>query len=94
LAELGALEGPLFLLAERKPGDAAIAAQLARVTDPRDDEAARHADSPAPPATAPGLAPADPARDALLNLIDTRLAHIADAARQATPKEPAPHAPT
>ncbi|OUE42102.1 fusaric acid resistance protein, partial [Burkholderia territorii] len=30
----------------------------------------------------------------LLNLIDTRLAHIADAARQATPKEPAPHAPT
>ncbi|WP_334034100.1 FUSC family protein [Burkholderia cepacia] len=94
LAELGALEGPLFLLAERKPGDAAIAAQLARVTDPRDDETARHADSPAPPATAPGLAPADPARDALLNLIDTRLAHIADAARQATPKEPAPHAPT
>ncbi|WP_201319477.1 FUSC family protein, partial [Burkholderia sp. E168m30] len=34
LAELGAIEGPLFLLAERKPGDAAIDAQLARVTEP------------------------------------------------------------
>ncbi|MBR8226296.1 fusaric acid resistance protein [Burkholderia ambifaria] len=44
------------------------------------------------PAAPPAAAPADPARDALLNLIDTRLAHIADAARQATPKEPAPHA--
>jgi len=94
LAELGALEGPLFLLAERKPGDTAIGAQLARVTEPRDDEAAPDTDSPAPPAAPPGTAPTDPARDALLNLIDTRLAHIADAARQATPKEPAPHAPT
>ncbi|KAF1034817.1 MAG: Multidrug resistance protein MdtO [Burkholderia lata] len=94
LAELGALEGPLFLLAERKPGDAAIGAQLARVTEPRDDEAAPHTDSPAPPAAPLRTAPTDPARDALLNLIDTRLAHIADAARQATPKEPVPHAPT
>ncbi|HIC7209615.1 FUSC family protein [Burkholderia stabilis] len=90
LAELGALEGPLFLLAERAPGDAAIGAQLARVADLRDDEAAPRTDAPAPP----GDAPADPARDALLNLIDARLAHIADAARQATPKEPVPHAPT
>jgi len=91
LAELGALEGPLFLLAERKPGDAAIGAQLARVTAPGDDETAPRADAPAAPSSA---APTDPARDALLNLIDARLAHIADAARQATPKEPAPHAPT
>ncbi|WP_175996205.1 FUSC family protein [Burkholderia stabilis] len=90
LAELGALEGPLFLLAERAPGDAAIGARLARVADLRDDEAAPRTDAPAPP----GDAPADPARDALLNLIDARLAHIADAARQATPKEPVPHAPT
>ena len=94
LAELGALEGPLFLLAERKPGDAAIGAQLARVTEPRDDAAAPHREPSAPPATPPRAAPTDPARDALLNLIDTRLAHIADAARQATPKEPVPHAPT
>ncbi|MGC3027677.1 FUSC family protein [Burkholderia sp. DN3021] len=94
LAELGALEGPLFLLAERAPGDAAIGARLARVVDLHDDEAAPRADSPAPPAPPPNVAPTDPARDALLNLIDTRLAHIADAARQATPKEPAPHAPT
>ncbi|AOR70434.1 fusaric acid resistance protein [Burkholderia stabilis] len=90
LAELGALEGPLFLLAERAPGDAAIGAQLARVADLRDDEAAPRTDAPAPS----GDAPADPARDALLHLIDARLAHIADAARQATPKEPVPHAPT
>ncbi|MGU3781392.1 FUSC family protein [Burkholderia metallica] len=94
LAELGALEGPLFLLAERKPGDAALGAQLARVTEPRDDACAptQSAAPSAPPP--PGGTPADPARDALLNLIDTRLARIADAARQATPKEPAPHART
>ncbi|KVD47164.1 fusaric acid resistance protein [Burkholderia sp. ABCPW 11] len=90
LAELGAIEGPLFLLAERKPGDAAIGAQLARVTAPGDDKTAPRTDAPPPP----GAAPTDPARDALLNLIDTRLAHVADAARQATPKEPAPHAST
>lgn len=98
LAELGAIEGPLFLLAERQPGDAAIGAQLARVTEPRDDEAARSPNpapsSPAPSSPPPAAAPTDPARDALLNLIDTRLAHIADTARQATPKEPAPHAST
>ena len=94
LAELGALEGPLFLLAERKPGDAAIGAQLARVTEPRDDAAAPDQEPSTPPAMPPRAAPTDPARDALLNLIDARLAHIADAARQATPKESAPHAPT
>ncbi|WP_175654549.1 FUSC family protein [Burkholderia ambifaria] len=101
LAELGALEGPLFLLAERAPGDAAIGARLARVVALRDGDPAADTAAPAPPSTAsaatmpaapPAAAPADPARDALLNLIDTRLAHIADAARQATPKEPAPHA--
>ncbi|MBR8330044.1 FUSC family protein [Burkholderia ambifaria] len=101
LAELGALEGPLFLLAERAPGDAAIGARLARVVALRDGDPAGDPAAPAPPSTASATtmptppaaaAPADPARDALLNLIDTRLAHIADAARQATPKEPAPHA--
>ncbi|WP_334042095.1 FUSC family protein [Burkholderia ambifaria] len=100
LAELGALEGPLFLLAERAPGDAAIGARLARVVALRDGDPAADTAAPAPstasaatmPAPPPAAAPADPARDALLNLIDTRLAHIADAARQATPKEPAPHA--
>ncbi|WP_175821745.1 FUSC family protein [Burkholderia sp. BCC0419] len=91
LAELGALEGPLFLLAERTPGDAAIGAQLARVTAPGDDDTTPRTNAPAAPSSA---APTDPARDALLNLIDTRLAHIADDARQATPKEPAPHAST
>ncbi|CAI8915723.1 MULTISPECIES: FUSC family protein [Burkholderia] len=101
LAELGALEGPLFLLAERAPGDAAIGARLARVAALRDGDPAADTAAPAPPSTAsaatmpaapPAAAPADPARDALLNLIDMRLAHIADAARHATPKEPAPHA--
>ncbi|MBM2772603.1 FUSC family protein [Burkholderia territorii] len=97
LAELGALEGPLFLLAERAPGDAAIDARLARVVEPREgapvgDAASAPPSSTARAATVPAATSADPARDALLNLIDTRLAHIADAARQATPKEPAPHA--
>ncbi|MDR8727055.1 FUSC family protein [Burkholderia pseudomultivorans] len=119
LAELGALEGPLFLLAERAPGDAAIDARLARVAELRDDEAmpdahdarddetaapvgmppssrpAAQAVPNAPPAPAPRpAAPPDPARDALLNLIDARLAAIANAARQATSKESAAHAPT
>ncbi|KVP46200.1 FUSC family protein [Burkholderia ubonensis] len=115
LAELGALEGPLFLLAERAPGDAAIGARLARVAELRDAEsgtgAERHAPAAArttgdarppapdarpdaPPSSRPSGERADPARDALLNLIDARLACIADAARQATSKEPHPHAPT
>ncbi|MBJ9965256.1 FUSC family protein [Burkholderia seminalis] len=93
LAELGAIEGPLFLLAERQPGDIAIDAQLARVTEPGGDNAP-DTNARAPSAAPPRAVPADPARDALLNLIDTRLAQIADAARQATPKEPAPHAST
>ncbi|AOI73708.1 FUSC family protein [Burkholderia ubonensis] len=115
LAELGALEGPLFLLAERAPGDSAIGAQLARVAELRDAEpgtgAERHAPAAArttddarppaqdarpdaPPSSRPSGDRADPARDALLNLIDARLARIADAARQATSKELHPHAPT
>ncbi|KVO96271.1 FUSC family protein [Burkholderia ubonensis] len=115
LAELGALEGPLFLLAERAPGDAAIGARLARVAELRDAEsgtgAERHAPAAAhttgdarppaqdarpdaPPSPRPSGERADPARDALLNLIDARLARIADATRQATSKEPHPHAPT
>lgn len=104
LAELGALEGPLFLLAERTPGDAAIDARLARVVELRDDDPAADAATPAPssstagtaamPAPPPAATSADPARAALLNLIDTRLAHIADAARQTTSKESAPHART
>ncbi|MGK8207422.1 FUSC family protein [Burkholderia cenocepacia] len=113
LAELGALEGPLFLLAERAPGDAAIGTRLARVAELHDDEAmpgthdAREEATPAPAGTPPSSRPAgqpvpntasapapDPARDALLNLIDARLAAIADAARQATSKESAAHAPT
>lgn len=93
LAELGALEGPLFLLAERTPGDAAIDARLARVVEPREGAPVGDAASaPERAATVPVATSADPARDALLNLIDTRLAHIAEAARQATPMEPAPHA--
>ncbi|PRG92860.1 FUSC family protein [Burkholderia gladioli] len=158
LAELGALETPLFLLAERGPGDAAIGARLARVTELNDgglgagglgagglkdgglndstlgdstlkdselnkgklnnDElndgtldggelnndklndvnapavstSAMPSVTTAAPHPEPGTA-ATP-RDALLNLIDARLARIAEAARQAGPKEPAPHAST
>ncbi|RQR62368.1 FUSC family protein [Burkholderia sp. Bp9126] len=91
LAELDALEAPLFLLAERAPGDAAIGERLARVSH----DAGSGNGGPSADTTPPSPPPAaDPARDALLNLIDARLAHIADAARQASPKEPARHAPT
>ncbi|RQQ10791.1 FUSC family protein [Burkholderia stagnalis] len=92
LAELDALEAPLFLLAERTPGDAAIGERLARVShDAGSGDSGAGADT-LPPAPSPTVA--DPARDALLNLIDTRLARIADAARQASPKESTRHAPT
>ncbi|WP_186066089.1 FUSC family protein [Burkholderia gladioli] len=123
LAELDALEAPLFLLAEREPGDAAIGARLARVTELNDDRlsdgglndsklddgklnnaesngsetpAARASAAPSVTAAAPHPEPGTAAtpRDALLNLIDARLARIAEAARQAGPKEPAPHAST
>ncbi|MGK8892892.1 FUSC family protein [Burkholderia gladioli] len=153
LAELGALETPLFLLAEREPGDAAIGARLARVTELNDgglgdgglkdgglndstlgdstlkdselnkgklnnDElndgtldggelnndklndvnapAVSTSAMPSVTAAAPHPEPGTAAtpRDALLNLIDARLARIAEAARQAGPKEPAPHAST
>ncbi|NIF55898.1 FUSC family protein [Burkholderia sp. Ax-1724] len=98
LAALDALEGPLFLLAERAPGDPAIGTRLARVAELRDaasasdsHEARRTASMPAAPSADER---ADPARDALLHLIDTRLAALADADRQATSKESAAHAPT
>ncbi|WP_201447069.1 FUSC family protein [Burkholderia gladioli] len=158
LAELGALETPLFLLAEREPGDAAIGARLARVTELNDgglgdgglkdgglkdgglndstlgdstlkdselnkgklnnDElndgtldggelnndklndvnapAVSTSAMPSVTAAAPHPEPGTAAtpRDALLNLIDARLARIAEAARQAGSKEPAPHAST
>ncbi|WP_186125466.1 FUSC family protein [Burkholderia gladioli] len=153
LAELGALETPLFLLAEREPCDAAIGARLARVTELNDgglgddglkdgglndstlgdstlkdselnkgklnnDElndgtldggelnndklndvnapAVSTSAMPSVTAAAPHPEPGTAAtpRDALLNLIDARLAQIAEAARQAGPKEPAPHAST
>jgi len=98
LAALDALEGPLFLLAERAPGDAAIGARLTRVAELRDaasasdwHEVRRTASMPAAPSANERT---DPARDALLHLIDTRLAALADADRQATSKESAAHAPT
>ncbi|MGN3963158.1 FUSC family protein [Burkholderia gladioli] len=153
LAELGALETPLFLLAEREPGDAAIGARLARVTELNDgglgddglkdgglkdgglndstrkdselnkgklnndelndgkldggelnNDKLNDVNAPAvstsamPSVTAaaphPEAGTAATPRDALLNLIDARLARIAEAARQAGPKEPAPHAST
>ncbi|RQS62236.1 FUSC family protein [Burkholderia sp. Bp8963] len=94
LAELGALEGPLLLLAERAPGDAAIDARLARVA--QDADAGTRAS--APPSASPAARSAaaangtTPEHDALLNLIDARLARLADAAREATPKESHSHA--
>ncbi|KVM05463.1 fusaric acid resistance protein [Burkholderia ubonensis] len=87
LAELGALEDPLFLLAERAPGDAAIGARLARVAELRDAESETGAERHAPAAAhTPG--------DARPPAPDARLARIADAARHATSKELHPHAPT
>jgi multidrug resistance protein MdtO len=92
LAELGAIEGPLFLLAERAPGDTAAEARLHRIASgflADEGGVAVAADDAAP---APER-PADPARDALLKLADARLADVAQATRHDAPKESVTHAP-
>jgi multidrug resistance protein MdtO len=94
-----ALEGPMFLLAERSPGDAAIGERLARVsrvaeaagigqaagTAGAEDDGMRAA----PPPT-----DADAPRAALLNLIDARLSRISEDVPMDVSKEPLPHAST
>lgn len=85
LAELGALEGPLFLTAERAPGDAAIRARLRGLAE-RAGVSGLLSDAP------PDVLP-DATRDALLALADERLSRIARDVTDAVSKESPAHAP-
>ena len=92
LAELGALEGPLSLAAGRA-GTVAdtrlreIAQRFAAGEHAADGAAKRVAETEAL-RTDPAVGnPADPSVNALLNVIDARFGHIADAARSSEAKE-------
>jgi len=87
LAKLDALEGPMFLLAERRPRDAAIDGWLKRVMG-------EPALPVAPNAAVPDAAANDDdTRTALLHLGDARLTQLEHAASNDAAKEPATHAP-
>lgn len=86
LAELEAMEGPSFLMAERAPGDVAMRARLRGVAERAgvDGLLADDVTSAVPP---------DAERDALLALTDARLSRIAREVPDAVSKESLTHAP-
>ncbi len=93
LARLGALEAPMLLIAERRPGDAAFAGWLSQVTgNPPQQPPKTGAITDRQP-----LANADAATDetlaALLHLGDTRLAQLQHAAPNMAAKDFTTHAP-
>ncbi|KHK49647.1 fusaric acid resistance protein [Ralstonia sp. A12] len=85
LTELEALEGPLFLIAERAPGDAAVQTRLR--------SAAERAGVSGLATDSGSIATPDTMRDALLALVDERLARIAREVPDAVSKESLTHAP-
>jgi multidrug resistance protein MdtO len=85
LVELDALEGPLFLIAERIPGDAPSQARLRSVAE-RAGISEFAIDTGA-------ITTPDTTRDALLALADERLASIARETPDAVSKELLTHAP-
>ncbi|MDE1005812.1 MAG: FUSC family protein, partial [Paraburkholderia fungorum] len=90
LARLDALEGPMFLLAERRAGDAVIERWLKRVVDePEHDPALPIASSAALPETTAD----DDTRIALHHLGDARLTQLEHAALNDAAKGLATHAP-
>ncbi|MFM0564876.1 FUSC family protein [Paraburkholderia sediminicola] len=98
LAKLDALEGPMFLLAERRPGDAAIEGWIKRAMDrlpmPSAETGADVTPLPvAPNAALPEAAANDDARTALLRLGDARLTQLEHAASDDAAKGLATHAP-
>ncbi|MFL9900318.1 hypothetical protein PQR71_19535 [Paraburkholderia fungorum] len=84
LARLDALEGPMFLLAERRPGDAVIDDWLGRVVGGL---------PLAPAENGPNAAADDSSRTALVNLGDARLTQLEHAASNDAAKELTSHAP-
>ncbi len=99
LARLDALEGPLFLLAERFPGDPEIDRRLRRLMNEASrDRGATAQDDGHPAQTGAPVAPLTRedalARDTLLHVIDERWARIDAATLSAASKETSAHAPT
>ncbi|MDF3832932.1 FUSC family protein [Cupriavidus basilensis] len=97
LARLSALEGPMFLLAERQPGEPAIDHWLRRLGGTRSPQSAgtapaRAASSAAPDPASP-YADAGHTRTALLNLGDARLAGLEPIESGDAGKEHTTHAP-
>jgi len=106
LAKLGALETPMFLLAERRPGDAAIGGWLKRLTgsppqQPAETGAVTTADAASQAALNPALPDAADAaadntnntRTALLDLGDARLTQLEHAGSNDPVKDLTTHAP-
>lgn len=106
LARLDALEGPMFLLAERRPGEAAIEDWLKQVVDEPDPSAGESeaaeaalplAQDPvlpiAPDAALPETTVGDDTRTALHHLGDSRLTQLEHAALNDAAKGLATHAP-
>ncbi|CAE6797391.1 FUSC family protein [Paraburkholderia aspalathi] len=98
LAKLDALEGPMFLLAERRPGDAAIEGWIKRAMDGLPMPAAETGTKVTPlpvasNAASPEAAANDDTRSALLRLSDARLTQLEHAASDDAAKGLATHAP-
>jgi len=93
LAELDALESPLFLISERRPDDPAIEARLRSVAEHAGVSDLGPDAAPAVKPATPPTRPPDAACDALLALADARLAALARDVSDAVPKESLTHAP-
>jgi multidrug resistance protein MdtO len=97
LARLDALTGPMFLLAERRPGDTAIHSWLERLTNNRPPQAAGTGAAAATQAAAPDApvnadAASDTTRTVLLDLGNARLTQLEHAMFNDTAKELTTHA--
>ncbi|SOE57726.1 multidrug resistance protein MdtO [Burkholderia sp. D7] len=93
LAKLSALEGPIFLFAERRPGDAAIGVWLRRIMgSPPQQPAETSAITALQPLADTNAAIGD-TRAALLHLGDARLAQLEHAAPNDAAKDFTTHAP-
>jgi multidrug resistance protein MdtO len=93
LAKLSALEAPMFLIAERRPGDAAIAGWLRQVTGNQPQQPAKTGAITARQPLADADAATDETLAALRHLGDTRLAQLEHATPNNAAKDFTTHVP-